>query len=247
MGNNEIYNYLCKKFENLNEEDKKSLLVYKSALSYHINEISTISNIENKNAIQIFNELNNSNEFEQKFLDYKNILEQPENTFIKYSIFNCVSFDDILLFIESIRKIYFRIISISNKTLLPDKCKLYGGFSYDKNMSFLSKGNIISTSLNLDNVEDFLFYDLNNVLYELNVDKNVNALVIPYSIKRVQIGDKIILKLNKEDSQQEIILFKSKLFFDLKNVKNFENDNLKVEKYNVFLKNEKNNQYNVKK
>lgn len=114
-------------------------------------------------------------------------------------------------------------------------------------MSFLSKGNIISTSLNLDNVEDFLFYDLNNVLYELNVDKNVNALVIPYSIKRVQIGDKIILKLNKEDSQQEIILFKSKLFFDLKNVKNFENDNLKVEKYNVFLKNEKNNQYNVKK
>lgn len=52
MGNNEIYNYLCKKFENLNEEDKKSLLVYKSALSYHINEISTISNIENKNAIQ---------------------------------------------------------------------------------------------------------------------------------------------------------------------------------------------------
>lgn len=59
-------------------------------------------------------------------------------------------------------------------------------------MSFLSKGNIISTSLNLDNVEDFLFYDL-------------------------------------------------------KNVKNFENDNLKVEKYNVFLKNEKNNQYNVKK
>lgn len=113
MGNNEIYNYLCKKFENLNEEDKKSLLVYKSALSYHINEISTISNIENKNAIQIFNELNNSNEFEQKFLDYKNILEQPENTFIKYSIFNCVSFDDILLFIESIRKIYFRIISIS--------------------------------------------------------------------------------------------------------------------------------------
>ncbi len=29
--------------------------------------------------------------------------------------------------------------------------------------------------------------------------------------------------------------------------KKFENDNLKVEKYNVFLKNEKNNQYNVKK
>lgn len=53
--------------------------------------------------------------------------------------------------------------------------------------------------------------------------------------------------LNKEDSQQEIILFKSKLFFDLKNIRNFENDNLKVEKYNVFLKNEKNNQYNVKK
>lgn len=137
MSNNEIYNYLCKKFENLNEEDKKSLLVYKSALSYHINEISTISNIENKNAIQIFNELNNSNEFEQKFLDYKNILEQTENTFIKYSIFNCVNFDDISLFIESIRKIYFRIINISNKIALPDKCKLYRGFSYDKNMNFL--------------------------------------------------------------------------------------------------------------
>lgn len=30
-------------------------------------------------------------------------------------------------------------------------------------------------------------------------------------------------------------------------VRNFENDNLKVEKCNVFLKNEKNNQYNVKK
>lgn len=30
-------------------------------------------------------------------------------------------------------------------------------------------------------------------------------------------------------------------------VRNFENDNLKVEKYNVFFKNEKNNQYNVKK
>lgn len=30
-------------------------------------------------------------------------------------------------------------------------------------------------------------------------------------------------------------------------VRNFENDNLKVEKYNIFLKNEKNNQYNVKK
>lgn len=30
-------------------------------------------------------------------------------------------------------------------------------------------------------------------------------------------------------------------------VRNFENDNLKVEKYNVFLKKEKNNQYNVKK
>ena len=42
--------------------------------------------------------------------------------------------------------------------------------------------------------------------------------------------------LNKEDSQQEIILFKSKLFFDLRNIRNFENDNLKVEKYNVFLK-----------
>ena len=30
-------------------------------------------------------------------------------------------------------------------------------------------------------------------------------------------------------------------------VRNFENYNLKVEKYNIFLKNEKNNQYNVKK
>ena len=246
MNNNEVYDNLCNKFEQLNENDKNVLLIYKSALSYHINEISLISDIENKDSIEIFDCLKNRDEFIQRFKEYKNILEQPENFFIRYSIFSSINFENIVSFIASLKKIYDRIIKLFDKIKLTESCLLYRGFSYDTSNIFLAKGNIVSTSLSIESVEDFLFYSKNSVLYELSLNKNVNVLVIPYSIKRIKKNNKIFLKIEKNDSQKEVILFKPELFFELKNKKYFEEDNLTVEKYNVFSKNEKNNKLGVK-
>ena len=58
-------------------------------------------------------------------------------------------------------------------------------------------------------------------------------------------AEAIYKKLIEENPNNSNILSIFGLFYV--NIRNFENDNLKVEKYNVFLKNEKNNQYNVKK
>ncbi len=67
-------NDLIAQYNNLTEEEKSILLIYKSQLFYFINGIDNINDDNRKSYIVKYNE-------------FKEIVEKPENIFIRLSVF----------------------------------------------------------------------------------------------------------------------------------------------------------------
>ena len=144
-----VYEDLIRQYNLLEDEEKNSIIIYKSGLFFHINTLSTIDNFNKLSSKQIFDLLKDKDTFINKYVDYKNIIDSPNNVFLKYSLFKNVNFDNIKSFIESIKKIYETLDSLKNKIVLESDLIVYRGCSYDENDDEynLSKGNLISTSI----------------------------------------------------------------------------------------------------
>jgi hypothetical protein len=105
----EEYNELVEQYELLIEEEKRACLIYKSRLSFLINEITAVPNFLDLDADAIYHNLNNPQQFLEIYLKYKKILEKPNNFFMKLSIMNSLKFDTIQSIIDSLKQVYVTI------------------------------------------------------------------------------------------------------------------------------------------
>ena len=81
----EKYNDLLMQYKSLSEEEQKAILIYKSNLYYHINEISKIEDFENKDAFSLLNEITDKIKFINSFEEFKNVINYPQNIIVKLS------------------------------------------------------------------------------------------------------------------------------------------------------------------
>ena len=189
-----VYENLKKKFENLSDDNKNALLVYKSRLGRAINSLD----IDEKEIIDIYNK-------------YKELLSNPKNMFMSFTVFKDVSFSSLNSFKESLKNIKEKVMNI-NFTLDED-ITVYRAFSLKDNSDeqLLAKSELISTSLNIDTCDKFLVA-CNNIhyLYQINLTKSSLVAICPYAIKID--GDRLILSNN--DVQEEVLLNKENYSFD---------------------------------
>ena len=216
----DIYNNLLEQYQNLTEDEKNALLVYKSKLGVVINEMSRIRDFEKIDSSFLTEIISTSDNVKSIYLMYKKYLDEPKNLFLKYSVFKDIDPSSMETFVVSLRNTYQTIQSCSDKIRLPKDIYLYRGVAVqdDKKKGQIALSNIVSSSMNPDVCEMFLYSDNPDntelELYQFQVSKGTPVLVCPYSIV---IEDRLFneLKIKNEDSQQEIILFKDKTNMDI--------------------------------
>ena len=196
-----LYENLTWQYEQLSEEEKNALLIYKSRLGRAINALG-----------------NNEEEIIEIYNKYKQIVENPKNMFIKLSIFKDVSFKDISSFKDSLQKNLKIINQAIQKIYLPESTYVYRVISIpiNENLHFISKGKLVSTSLDINECEKFLISNTKeqykHFLYKIYLEKNALVGICPYAILFDEINDRIIL--TKRQDQKEIILLKDEYLFN---------------------------------
>lgn len=189
---------LLEEYENLTSEEKNSLLIYKSRLGRAINSLD-----------------NDYQEVEDIYYKYKELLSKKENMFMSLTVFKDVSFDSIDSFIESLVNTKEIIKNIDMK--LEEDMTVYRAYSIPtaQEEMFLSRSELVSTSLDIDNCDDFLINDdnYNHYLYKINLEKGSLVTVCPYSILLDGLTERLIL--SKNNTQDEVILNKENYNFEV--------------------------------
>ena len=243
--NKNIDNDLLNQYENLTDLEKSSIMIYKSSLFYNINEISGIEDFINKSSFQIFKEIKNHNKFEYYYNKMQKNINLPSNLFMKLTIFKNIDFTDIYTFIDSMKNVYQNLELASLKITLPKSINTFRGVNCDDDFNInIAKGNIISTSSDLDIASKFLSGNIKNKIYKFDLEKGTHLLICPYSI--VDVYDSEIdylksdtpkqMKIIKSDRQKEFIVFRNLSKFEFIGSKNIEDEelkNLEIEKYKV--------------
>lgn len=193
-----IYENLLKQYEELTEEEKNTLLVYKSRLGRAINSLD-----------------NNDLEIKEIYEKYKSLVENPENLFMKFSVFKDISFKSLEEFIESLIKVKEKLNEISKKIILTEDITVYRAFSIsnEEKLIPLSKANLVSTSLNINECSKYLIpnKDYTHYLYQINLEKGSMVTICPY---RILIDNNDRLTLTKENGSEEIIISKDNYDFE---------------------------------
>ena len=232
------YQKLVLQYQNLSEDIRNALLIYKTKISYCINEISSIENFEILDSNEILNKIKNKDMFMQIYNKYKLILSDYKNLFVKHSIFSLVNFENEIDFIQSLKHVY-NIINKGEKIVTENDLKLYRLVSIDEKEEFVSKGNLISTTLNPDVCEDFVVEGKTHILYELSLPKNSEVLICPFAIKSHFDLENTTLELSNKENQEELIINKNDYNFEITNEKEVileSKDKLIIKKMNLIQK-----------
>lgn len=135
--------------------------------------------------------------------------------FMSLTVFKDVSFDSIDSFIESLVNTKEIIKNIDMK--LEEDMTVYRAYSIPtaQEEMFLSRSELVSTSLDIDNCDDFLINDdnYNHYLYKINLEKGSLVTVCPYSILLDGLTGRLIL--SKNNTQDEVILNKENYNFEV--------------------------------
>ena len=199
-----VYEKLKNKFEDLSDEDKNALLIYKTRLGRAINSLD----IEEKEVVDVYNK-------------YKRLFA---NMFMSFTVFKDVSFSSLDSFKESLINIKSKVLNI-NLTLDEDTT-VYRAFSLSDGSEeeLLSKSELISTSLDIDTCDDFLVAgNSRHYLYQINLKKGSKVAICPYAILLDSKSDRLIL--SKSHDQEEILLNKENYSFDIVKTTTKELDN----------------------
>lgn len=193
-----IYEDLLKQYEELTEEEKNFLLVYKSRLGRAINSLN-----------------NNDSEIKEIYKRYKFLVENPQNIFMKFSVFKDISFKSLEEFIESLLNVKEKLDKISSKIILSQDITVYRAFSIrdDEELISISKSNLVSTSLDIDECSKYIISNkgYTHYLYQLNLEKGSLVAICPY---RILIDNNDRLVLTKDNDSKEIILSKDNFGFE---------------------------------
>ena len=135
--------------------------------------------------------------------------------FMSLTVFKDVSFDSIDSFIESLVNTKEIMKNIDMK--LEEDMTVYRAYSIPtaQEEMFLSRSELVSTSLDIDNCDDFLINDdnYNHYLYKINLEKGSLVTVCPYSILLDGLTGRLIL--SKNNTQDEVILNKENYNFEV--------------------------------
>ena len=219
-----MYEYLKEEFEKLSEEEKNALMIYKSRLGLAINDMNRINKI---------------------YYFYKDIINDPKNIFLKMSVFKDIDFSNVISFSESLDHIYEIVKKATSKIILKEDLTVYRMVSIkdDEELKDISKGTVISTSINIDTCSKFLINKegYKHYLYQINLEKGSKVGICPYSILYNR-GDNTVT-LSKNSDQEEIIINKYNYNFENKDVHEVSLDNGIV--LNIISYDSKNKELNI--
>jgi len=228
MNSELIYQDLLRQYNDLSEQEKNAILIYKSSFFYHINEITKIIDFENKSSSQIFDEIIDKKLFIEKFEGFKSVILNPKNMVVRYSLFQSVNLNNILDFIDSLKAIYQILKDARMKIQLCDDLKVYRGISVKMGSTLenVSSAKLISTSIKIDDANDFIYQNKTDEshLYVLSLKKDTNTLVSPLTIvydyedsvsMLTNDTSRAVLKIASRgfEGQTDIILFNDDLEF----------------------------------
>lgn len=214
------YSRLVEKYENLTDSKKRACLIYKSRLSYLINEISAIPNFLELDANRIYENIKDKQHFLEIYNDYKTMLDNPKNIFIKLSVMSDLNFSSIQTIIDSLKVVYTTLLDSKIETENP--LTLFRIVSTEYPTNSISKSNIISTSIDVDCIDKFMVNKYND-LYQIELEVGSMVLVIPYAIL-IDSRDNS-LKIVKDDiNQKEVVIFNDDLIFSEYEKKYYENN-----------------------
>lgn len=185
-----IYEDLLKQYEELTEEEKNILLVYKSRLGRAINSLN-----------------NNDSEIKEIYKRYKFLVENPQNIFMKFSVFKDISFKSLEEFIESLLNVKEKLDKISSKIILSQDITVYRAFSIrdDEELISISKSNLVSTSLDIDECSKYIIPNkgYTHYLYQLNLEKGSLVAICPYRIL-IDNNDRLVLTKDNFDFEEVV-------------------------------------------
>ena len=94
---------------------------------------------------------------------------------MKFSVFKDISFKSLEEFIESLIKVKEKLNEISKKIILTEDITVYRTFSIsnEEELMPLSKANLVSTSLNINECSKYLIPNkgYTHYLYQINLEK----------------------------------------------------------------------------
>ena len=177
---------LYEQYEKLSEEEKNSLLIYKTGLGL------------------LLNDLDNDPDYQLYYDKYTKLLSLPVNMLIKMTVFNTIDFTSLDTFKESIHHIKEILDEATSKITTNEDLVVYRAISSDKDINGLSKGNLISTSLSFVTTLNYSVAGENIKLYEISIPAGSKVAVIPYSVELyIQSGRLVLTNSTLDD---EIIL-----------------------------------------
>ena len=234
---------LLRQYSNLTEEERNTFLVYKTSFFNLINSMSSIPN---------FMELDNT--ILLKLIDKKAIescrrlektLKNPNNLFLKYSLFNKVDFSDDSSIINFAKDTYRLIDESFSKIVLDKDLEVYRIVSTDfDDIDSLSRGDLISTTLDKKQTLNFINNDSKRVIfYKIKLSAGTPVIISPYSVvnqyeSQVDLilgNDNYVIKVMKSEKnrQKEILLSKKSLEYSINLEKVEMIDNQQFEYYEV--------------
>ncbi len=193
-----LYEKLIDQYNNLDDIEKNALLVYKSRLGRAINSLN-----------------NNDQEVKDIYEQYKKLLVNPKNLFIAYTVFKNISFDNLDSFKESLKVVDKIVRNTTNKLILPEDITVYRVVSIknDEKLNAISKSNLISTSLNINECSKFIIPKdkYKTYLYQINLEKDSKVAICPYSILLNEKEEQLTITSRKD--QEELLLSKDNYNF----------------------------------
>ena len=235
---------LLNQYQILSDREKNAILVYKSSMGMLINKI-------NKNLLDtsdVSQVLSNPSLVEEVKDCYEEFLEfYQTDPILKHTLLKNINMKSISTFIMSLVDISYILMGCADKIKLDHSRRLYRLVSYDKTYEDISESEFVSTTGDIDVCDTFMKINHNYILYELEVEENTPVMVCPYSIKAHydSVFDYFLnrkpksISLQEGDSQNEVILFKSRCNFDILDEELIEKDGFHLKKIKVRVRNKK--------
>lgn len=221
----EEYNELVEQYEDLKEEEKKACLIYKSKLSFLINEIVAVPNFLSLDSRSIYENIKNKHQFLEIYLEYKQILKKSKNLSIQQEVMSSLNFETVQTIIDSLKEVY--TVLLNTNMVTNHDVTLFRIVSTKKKVNSISKSNFVSTSVDVNYIGKLMINPYNE-LYQIDLEAGSKVLVIPYQLLLDSKDN--TLKITKDDfNQKEVIIFEDKLTLEETETKTYEN-NLVVHK-----------------
>ena len=194
-----MYQELIKQYNNLSDEEKNALLVYKTRLGLLIND------------------LDNEPDWNYYYDRYKHISESPQNILLQSLIFKSIDFTSIDTFKKSIYRIKDILDEATTKIVVPQDITVYRIVASDGEIQGIAKSDFVSTSLSFAETVKYATSGKNLNIYEIRIPAGSHVAISPYAIYDDVRNDRLIF--SQSGDQEEVVLNTKNMEFNIDDVK----------------------------